>query len=213
MRVAEGKNFFLSLSFPHRLGHAYQQVNQDSSPSLLRTNPPCLPVPSLLSSSTSSSSNSSSSPSSPSQIYLKPCPQLLHEPDDMTKSFNDSTTTTKLISSLPFSAITNKDSSYFSAPLQTKYSSIPSSCSTMVTPTASLLSAVTTTTTAALTPSNLYAGKPFFSPRPTHRHVARLRSSTFVRPMYKTSLSTHLILESAIIVFIGCFHSGQHIYR
>lgn len=123
-----------------------QSCRRCSSPCLNRTNPPCIPVSSLLaSSSASSSSNAASSPPSPSLIYPKTQSFSIHsqDSDDM-----------KLVSSLTSTSLTNKDNSQ----LSNKFTSIPSSCSTMVTPTASLLSSVSTATTT-ITPSNLFGGR------------------------------------------------------
>jgi hypothetical protein len=188
-----------------------------SSPCLHRTNTPFLPVPSLLSSSASSSSNSSSSPSSPSQIYLKTHPQSTNcnGTEDIIKSFNDSSTSKFILPQPPsYSTITTKDNLQLCESLSTstnsKYPSITSTCSTMVTPTASLLSSVTTTT---LTPSNLYAGKHLLFIETHHHHPHFLRSSNFLRPMYKTSLSTDIILESTIIFIIRCIKYSHNIYR
>ena len=148
---------FLFLSFSDHVTHpqAAHLCRHCSSPCLHRNNPPCLPIPSLLSSTTSSSSsNSSSSPSSPSHIYFKTHPSLLNSQDseEIHKSFNDSSM--KFIPPLPLSSLTSKENFQLTNHLSSKYTSIPSSCSTMVTPTASLLSSVTTT----VTPSSLFAG-------------------------------------------------------
>jgi hypothetical protein len=81
----------------------------------------------------------------------------------MIRTLNDSS---KFLPPLPssLSIITTKDNLQLCNTLSnsinnTKYPSITSSCSTMVTPTASLLSSVTTTT---LTPSSLFPSKSFF---------------------------------------------------
>ncbi|CAF0733169.1 unnamed protein product [Adineta ricciae] len=147
---------------------------QCTSSCLHRATMPFIAASSLLSSSTSSSSNSSSSPSSPSQIYLKPHLQptttttLCNGSDDMTRSFNDSTT--KFLPPVPnsLSIITAKDNIQLCNSTNSKYPSMASSCSTMVTPTASLLSAVTTTT--SLTPSNLFPGQQLSSVQCTKLH-------------------------------------------
>lgn len=131
-----------------------------TSPCLHRSNPPFLPIPSLLSSSASSSSNSSSSPSSPSQIYLKPHSTIQCNGNDETKFPSPSSST----------IIAAKDNLPLgNSLLSTTYPSITtSSCSTMVTPTASLLSSVTATT--ALTPSSLFPGHQLSSVQCTKLH-------------------------------------------
>jgi hypothetical protein len=78
----------------------------------------------------------------------------------MTRVLNESSLSKFISPSL--SIITAKDNlplcnSLSTTTTNTKYPSITSSCATMVTPTASLLSSVTTTT--SLTPSNLFPGK------------------------------------------------------
>lgn len=159
------ENIFLSLSLGNT---SHQQVQHScrhcTSPCLHRNNAPFLPVPSLLSSSSaSSSSNSSSSPSSPSQIYLKTPSRIngnTSTNEELTRSINE-TSSSKFVSPSSLSILTSKDNLQLCNSLSTpKYSSITSSCSTMVTPTASLLSSVTTTPTT-LTPSNLFSGKSF----------------------------------------------------
>lgn len=188
----------------------HQQIQHScrhcTSPCLHRSNPPFLPVPSLLSSA-SSSNSSSSSPSSPSQIYLKTQSTINCNGtnDDLTRTSNESLS--KFISP-SLSIITTKDNFQ-----NTKYSSITSSCSTMVTPTASLLSSVTTNTTT-LTPSNLFPGKSFDQKERNFLFYSfSFRSSTFIRPMYKTSLSTDIIMESTIIFIIRCIKYCYNIYR
>ncbi|CAF3504480.1 unnamed protein product [Rotaria sordida] len=189
----------------HQLQHSCRHC---TSPCLHRSNAPYLPIPSFLSSSASSSSNSSSSPSSPSQIYLKPHQQSTtncNGIDDMTRTLNE--TSKRIIPSIPtsLSIITTKDNLQLSNTLSnstnTKYPSLTTSCSTMVTPTASLLSSVTTTT---LTPSNLFPGHQLSSVQCTKLHCPPtsswsppLSSSSGVSSIATTSTDNRTVIKSS----------------
>ncbi|CAF1460559.1 unnamed protein product [Adineta steineri] len=189
-----------------------------TSPCLHQTNTPFLPVPSLLSSSSaSSSSNSSSSPSSPSQIYLKNHSQsttttttaICNGNDDLTRSLNDSST--KFLppppssSSLSIITSASKENLQLCNSTNSKYPSIASSCSTMVTPTASLLSSVqTTTTTTSLTPSNLFPGQQLSSVQCTKLHCPptsswspSLSTSSGVSSIATTSTDNRTVIKSS----------------
>ncbi|UJR26795.1 hypothetical protein I4U23_008108 [Adineta vaga] len=186
--------------------HGQQSCLHCTSACFHRTTTPFLPVPSLLSSSTSSSSsNSSPSPSSPSQIYLKPHPQsttTCNGTEDTTRSFNDSTS--KFLPSVPqsLSIISSKDNIQLCNPTTSKYPSMASSCSTMVTPTASLLSSVTTTT--SLTPSSLFPGQQLSSVLCTKLHCPPtsswsppLSTSSGVSSIATTSTDNRTVIKSS----------------
>ncbi|CAF3657842.1 unnamed protein product [Rotaria socialis] len=191
----------------HQLQHSCRHC---TSPCLHRTNAPYIPVPSYLSSSASSSSNSSSSPSSPSQIYLKPPQQStlncngIDEPSkkmipciptslSLIATTTTTTTTTTKGNLQSCNSFTNSTNS--------KYPSLTTSCSTMVTPTASLLSSVTTTT---LTPSNLFPGHHLSSVQCTKLHCPPtsswsppLSSSSGVSSIATTSTDNRTVMKSS----------------